>query len=433
MANHLHLHGRTPLGFRLPLLVVFAAATPLFLTACDRVNPSEDPDGEPPVEPAPVPIRVAEAKMTTLRPSVDLVGTISAIPERSAVISSRVAGLVEEVLVVEGQAVKAGEVLVRLDARMAQTRLAAAQAAVDGASADLELLKHGPRPEEIEAARQRQRNTEAVLGSLRSKLEATQALYAKHDISAVAYEQAKSRLNAAEADRAEAEAQVRLLEAGSRPEAIARGEAGLAAARAALQSGKLDVAFRVVGSPIDGTVTELPVRRGMYVDSSMKLAAVVDLSTLFAHVRVPTHCLSRVKEGGRVDVSVPALPDVASTGTIARLRKQAGPRSGDIGAFATIPNAGGMLRPGLACRVRLWLPEVAGALAVPVAAIADRDGTPVVTVIRDNKAYETEVALGVETREAAQITGGLAVGDLIATEGGYALPEGCPVRIIAGP
>lgn len=71
-----------------------------------------------------------------------------------------------------------------------------------------------------------------------------------------------------------------------------------------------------------------------------------------------------------------------------------------------------------------------GTLGLPVAAIADRDGTPVVTVIRDNKAHETEVALGVQTRERVQVTKGLSPGDLVAVQGGYGLPEGCPCSVM---
>ncbi|MFH1416724.1 MAG: hypothetical protein ABII12_00340 [Planctomycetota bacterium] len=50
------------------------------------------------------------------------------------------------------------------------------------------------------------------------------------------------------------------------------------------------------------------------------------------------------------------------------------------------------------------------------------------TVLRDSKAFETEVVVGVEAREFVQVTDGLSTGDLVVTEGGYGLPEGCPVR-----
>ena len=61
--------------------------------------------------------------------------------------------------------------------------------------------------------------------------------------------------------------------------------------------------------------------------------------------------------------------------------------------------------------------------------------SPIATVrrslqqIRDNKAYELPVKLGVITRDYVQVLDGLADGDIVATEGGYGLPEACPVEI----
>ena len=52
-----------------------------------------------------------------------------------------------------------------------------------------------------------------------------------------------------------------------------------------------------------------------------------------------------------------------------------------------------------------------------------------VSVVRDNKAYEVEVSISVQTRMYVQITDGLSAGDVVIVEGGYGLPEGCPVQI----
>ncbi|MGN6136753.1 MAG: hypothetical protein ACTHOU_19910, partial [Aureliella sp.] len=91
-----------------------------------------------------------------------------------------------------------------------------------------------------------------------------------------------------------------------------------------------------------------------------------------------------------------------------------------------------ILRPGLRCEAKVALQPVEHALAVPVQAIADRSGTPVVTVIREGKAHEIEVETGTETAEFVQVLNGLHAGDVVATKGGYGLPDGCPVKIVAG-
>ena len=120
----------------------------------------------------------------------------------------------------------------------------------------------------------------------------------------------------------------------------------------------------------------------------------------------------------------------AFQGTVQRISGEADAMTGNVIVFVLVMNSDQLLRPGLSCQARVSLPEVADALAIPVAAVADDSGTPVVTVIRDGKAYEIEVALGVETRELVQVLQGLLPTDMVATVGGYGLPEGCPVQII---
>ena len=78
------------------------------------------------------------------------------------------------------------------------------------------------------------------------------------------------------------------------------------------------------------------------------------------------------------------------------------------------------------------LPAVTDALAVPLAAVGDHSGTPVVTVIRNGEAFEVKVETGVETRELIEILKGLSLGDTVATVGGYGLPDACPVQIMTG-
>ena len=101
--------------------VLEACAAVWLISGCAGPEPTEGEEPPPAVQP--VPVTVATAKQTTLRPSVDLVGTLVAIPERTAVVSPQTEGTVKSVTVAEGEAVRAGEVLIHLDPRTAQARL----------------------------------------------------------------------------------------------------------------------------------------------------------------------------------------------------------------------------------------------------------------------------------------------------------------------
>jgi HlyD family secretion protein len=412
------------------LLLIVAFGAIVRLIGCRQASDDSESDAVPP---GPAQVRVATASKMTLRPSIDLIGTAVPVPERTAEVSTQIEGTVARVVVVEGQAVRAGELLVQLDDRLAAARLASARAAEHRATAGLDKLRNGPRKEELEAARQNALQLSAVVRSQRAKLEALRPLHEKGDVSDVEYGQAQARVEAAEAESAAADARVRLLEAGSRKEDIAVAEAELAAARADLTAACLAVEFCAVAAPIDGVVVDLSVRAGASVSPTDTLARLLDTSELFVRARIPSARLPQVRSGAPADVWIGRNGNNAIHGSIARLSPLADAASGDVDAFISVPNPDGALRPGLSCRVRVWLPELVDVLVIPVAAVADRDGEAVVTQIRDDKAYELPVQLGITTRDYVQVLDGLANGDIVATEGGYGLPEGCPVRIAPGP
>ena len=207
----------------------------------------------------------------------------------------------------------------------------------------------------------------------------------------------------------------------------------MAVTKAELAAAKLNLELCRIVSPIAGTVTQLLARQGTFVERSTSLLTIVDLSRLFMQVRVPSVHMAQLHVGAEVDVHITSHPHGVLRGAVARISGQADPATGDVDAFILVPNDNNLLRPGLACRGRVWLPEQADVLTVPVAAVADHAGTPVVTVVRDKKAHEIEVKLGLQTRERVQVTEGLSAGDWVITEGGYGLPEDCPVQVATEP
>jgi HlyD family secretion protein len=406
-------------------LTVLAACV---LAGCQRTGSEEEQDTLPKEA---VPVRAVQAALRTLRPSVDLVGTLVALPECTSVVSPQVGGWIKNVAVVEGATVRAGDELVVLDTRLAEVELARAKAAVAEKEATLARLKRGYLPQEIEMARDEVGKAKESVESLRAEVAALQPLRQRKEISELQYQKVESSLRAAEAGYAGAQAKLRLLEAGTPPEEIAQAEAGLGVAQADLDAAQLNLRLCTITSPIAGTVTQLTARQGVFVERSTPLLTVVDPARLFMQVRIPSVDMAKVRAGARVDVRVTSHPGQVFPGAVARISGQADPATGDVDAFVAIPNAEGLLRPGLACRGRLWLPAIAGVLAVPVAAVADHAGTPVVTVVRDGKAHEVEVGLATRTQDYVQVVQGLSPGDWVITEGGYGLPENCPVRIVS--
>ncbi|MBN2562849.1 MAG: efflux RND transporter periplasmic adaptor subunit, partial [Phycisphaerae bacterium] len=287
MSNHVNSSFGRAGDFLLNLLLVVMIGS---LAGCKQ----EGTEGgeEDATSATPVPVRVAVAKVETLQPSIDLVGSLEAMPERVVVLTAQVAGQVRSVSVVEGQAVHKADEILQLDDRGAVVQRAKVRASVEEAQAVLARLKRGPRPEEIEAARQDARKAQTAAQSMRLKIEAMKALHEKQEMADVQFERVKSELQAAEAEGAAFDARLKLLEAGTRPEEIAEAEAKLAGVQADLAASELAVQLHRLTSPIDGVVTELSARQGMSIEPLTKVGTLADLSTLFARVQIPAAHLS---------------------------------------------------------------------------------------------------------------------------------------------
>ncbi len=399
----------------------------LLLAGCaDSAAHSEEAEAEPP----PVPVEAAEVQQTTLKPMLDLVGTITAIPERTAMVSPQLGGWVEKLAVVEGQEIQAGDLLVQLDMRTAKTDVERATAIVAEKETALKRLNRGYLPQEIETARRDRDKAQATVEGLQGELSALTDLLKRREISPVAYETKAKALAAAQAALASANAHLKLFEEGTRSELVDEAQSQLDVAKADLEHAQLTRDWCSITSPLKGVVVQLLAHQGQYFDRAVSLATIMDLSEVFVQLRIPSREFGKVKEGAKVEIQLDSLPGQTFHGSIARISGQADPMTGNVIMFAKVKNEDLVLRPGLSCQARISLPEIPDALAIPVAAIADNSGTPVVTLIRDGKAYETEVELGSETHDLVQIVKGVSAGDRVATAGGYGLPEACPVEVV---
>lgn len=377
-----------------------------------------------------VPVQAANVRRVTLHPSLELVGTVMAIPEHTAMVSPQLGGWVVKLDAVEGQAIQAGQPLVHLDDRTAHTDIERAAAVVAEKEAALKRLKRGYLPQELEVAKQDRDKAKATANGLQSELVAMEDLRKRGEISPVQYESKQKAVQSAEAALASADAHLKLLQEGTPTEMVEEAQAFLEAAKADLEHAKLTLEWCTINSPIDGVVVQLLAHQGQFFDRAVPLATVMDLSKVFVQLRIPNKDFGKVTEGTKVEINLTSIPDRTFEGTVTRISGQADPLTGNVNMFALVDNQGGQLRPGLICEARVWLPEIPDALAVPVAAIGDNAGTTVVTLIQDGKTQEAEIEVGVETNQLVQVTQGLSEGDQVAIAGGYGLPDGCAVQIV---
>jgi multidrug resistance efflux pump len=218
-------------------------------------------------------------------------GTIEA---RDADIGSLMGGRVSEVLVQEGDSVKAGQTLVRFDRYVLDPQVKAQESRVAQMRANLERVERGPRREELERAKiawdHAERDRVRQEGLLKQGV-TSQATY-----------------DAAAADAATAKQQYDELERGSRAEDVAQARAQLAAEESALAVLNRQVEESEVKAPADGVIQTMDLRPGDMIAPDQAVAVLLESDELWVRVFVPETRLGNVKVGQPVDISIDTFP-----------------------------------------------------------------------------------------------------------------------------
>jgi multidrug resistance efflux pump len=221
----------------------------------------------------------AADRQTIVRPAV-LVAPGRVEPVRDPVaLAFETGGRIVSIDVDEGQAVKAGQVVARLDDRMAAARVASARAAVAGAQASYLLARRGARTEDLDAAKAELEAAQAAADHSASERERSERLGTAGAISSssVDADSANARVTAAQA--AAAQARYTALVKGTRTEQVAAAAASLDAAKADLAAAEVALDQTLLRAPHDGIVLRRFAEVGTLV-TTVNPAPIVSIADL---------------------------------------------------------------------------------------------------------------------------------------------------------
>ena len=336
---------------------------------------------------APVPATVLEflprEVLTTepveLHQTLALSGSLRAVQQ--AIVKARLAADVREVVAREGEAVKAGQVLVRMDATEYQARVEQARGNLNAALAQRDI-----------ANKTRDNN---------------RALLEKGFISRNAFDNAASQLAVAEAN--------------------------VEAARGALDQVKKLLNDTVIRAPITGLIASRSVQPGEKVSPDNRLLEIVNLDLMEMEASVPTNDIARVVVGQQVRLRIEGLPD-AFSGRVTRINPATQPGSRSILVYVQIANPQHILRVGMFAEAQLSLLTKTNVLALPQSAIHKDSNGATVYVIDNGKLLKAPVTLGIEGRSGetplVEISGGLAFGAQVVRSDMGNLLQGTAVRVV---
>jgi HlyD family secretion protein len=326
-----------------------------------------------------LPVVGAEVRKGDLVLSINTTGQVRS--QAVANLKSEASGTVDRVLVQPGQRVTRGQTLVALDPRPFDIALREAEAAVGEARVRyldyvVDLIPPGKTIEEAQIPPERQQN--------------------------------------------------------------ARVRSGLVTAEVRLERARLDRERANIQAPFAGVVDRIEVAPGERVSASQNIATVVDVADLRVEASVLEHDLPLLRVGGDAAVLSPAA-GTSVHGAISAILPLVDSTTRAGRAVVRVPaNAAASLRPGMYADVKLESSRLPDRILVPTRAVIEREGRPLVFVVKNGRAQWTYVtpgrSNGTDTEILADSVSGqipVAVGDTVLIEGHLTLTHDAPVRLVA--
>ncbi len=338
---------------------------------------------------------------------------------------------VNKVLVAEGDHVKVGQLLVKLDDAEARSQAARALAQLRSAEAALSGIKAGGTQEELLTSRADLTKAQAERDEAQRNLQAIQKLRQNGAASPAEVEAAQNRQKKADAD-------VQLLQAKvsgrfSSPE-VAKVEASAAEARAAYTAAQELLHHSNVTAPFAGTVYQLPVKPGSYVNGGELLVQVANLEKVRVRAFVDEPEIGRLAKGQKVEIKWDAIPGRTWEGSLTRIPTSVtmvGTRTvGEI--TSEIDNSDRKLLPNVNVNVSIISARHDNALTVSREAVHDVDGKRYVYKIEDEKILAQEVQTGLSSLTRVEVLKGIPEGAVIALGAINAQPlrNGMDIKVV---
>ncbi len=401
-----------------------------------RSHAAGDAEAKKPSDP--IAVRMQPAELRTMAQVIVGLGTCEAAIHRNATLAPAVEGRVQEILCKPGQELKAGQPIVRLDARVAEASFREKKITREGLEASLRLLKALPRPEEQKLLELAIDDAKVSVQKTESVVERLQPLFERKEVSPQVMFEAKLALDQARVQQQKAELALTVAMLGARREAVDEAAAHITAAAAAEAAAQGQLDLLTIRSPIDGILEKITCQLGQTLTVGTPIGEVVDPRQLYALVWLPTQDARQVQVGQSARVTlddsttVHAAPAKAAPDSFAVSVDFVGqvvdPQTGNIPVRVLVDNPQKRLRLGQIVTVAVTVLERSNVLAAPAAAISDLGEGPLLSVVRDGKASLLYPQLGLKDRGWIEIIGiDLKPGEQVVVEGNYNLPDDTPV------
>jgi RND family efflux transporter MFP subunit len=359
-----------------------------------------------------VPVNALRVEATPLVRTITVTGTLAA--DEQVMLSLKVPGRVDALLVDLGSVVQRGQIIARLTPTDFELRHLQAEAALQQARARLGLAPDADDASVDVEKTSLVRQARASLDEAKRQHDRISTFVARGLSARADLESAQSQLQIAEGRYQDALEEVR-----TRQAVLAQRRSELALARQQLDD-------TVLRSPIDGVVRERHALVGEYRAAGTTIVTVVRQNPLRLQLAVPERAAAEVRVGQTVRVMVEGDSGVYD-GRIVRLSPAITEGNRTLPLEAEVPNAAGRLRPGTFAKAEIITASSSG-LVVPTSSLVVFAGVEKLLIVKDGTLHERRVRTGQRYGDNVEIIEGLTAGEVVVSEPA-GLGDGAAVRV----
>jgi HlyD family secretion protein len=362
-------------------------------------------------------IQTASVERSNLTILVSANGTVQ--PQQSVNVSPKTSGILKQLLVKEGDVVKAGQILAYMDDTNLQGQLLQSRGNLAAAEANLQKVIGGNRQQATAQANAKLQDSEFALRLAETDLQRNQSLNREGAISKQAYDTALTTRDRAQAVVNQNLEALDLSQAGSQQEDIDQAQAQVMAAQGSLQVIQANIDDMVLRAPFSGTVGRKFADPGAFVTPTTSGSAVTSatsssiLSLASANqivAQVAEANISQIRLGIEATIQVDAYSGKTFTGKVTQIATQSDVTQ-NVTSFqvkTSVPDPEGLLRSGMNVNVQFKAGELINVLVVPTGAIAEQNGVQGVFVA-NNKGGSSfmPITVGTTVNDKTEVKSGL--------------------------
>ncbi|MEH2248375.1 efflux RND transporter periplasmic adaptor subunit [Nostoc sp.] len=386
-----------------------------------------------------VPVVVATATQKTIPIQLSATGTVEAYSTVS--VKSQVGGQLTGVYFQQGQNVKKGDLLFKIDSRPLQAALMQANAAK---AKDLALVKQA----QANVLKSIAQVNQAKANVVKDKAQATNAdVQAQRYASllnkgAISKEQAQQYQTSADAQQATVKADEGGVANAQAAVAAAQADvqnalAAVASDEAAIDNAKVQLSYSSIYSPIAGRAGSLKLNQGNLVQANATdpLITISQIRPIYVNFFIPQRLLPDIKKysaNGKLEVDALPPKDAGHPvrGELTFVDSGVNTQTGTIQLKGTFANADERLFPGQFVNVVLKLSEEPNAITVPSQAVQSGQQGQFVYVVKPDKTAEMRpITVGDSVKNETVIKQGLKSGEQVVTDGQFNLVAGATVQV----